>query len=360
MAIATTNTNPYVGDPTVPRKVTPTGVVLDPIQAQGPDTAPASPPVPASTPRPMAAAQTPPGGPGASAISQLPDGAGGAVTVPPPSMAPGGGFQIPSAPNINQIPNAGATIPPTGPAPVTSSAPGSVPGASTFNAGQNLIQTQIDPAASPRLLGAQNMSDAALAKVENGPDRAQLGQQYYDTFAQRAQNQFGHALTDATNQAAAHGQIGSGMLTNRYGDLTQQFNLDNTTAASDYATRALEGTIGDRLNNLNAARGAENSIYGQEANARNEVRGERGYQQSLAEQAIAQRIAQNQMEQGQQQQNFGDAATLYGLGNANNPTGAYQDAATLASSEAGSNSADVAALLRLFAQNRNPLPQGSY
>lgn len=347
MAVATNN--PYTGDPSVPRKITPQGVQLDPQQAQGPDTAPASPPVPASTPTPQAAAQTPPGGAGASAISQLPDGAGGAVTVPPPSMAPGaGGFQIPSAPNINLIPNAGTTLPPSGPAPITSSAPGSVPGASTFGADQNLIQTQVNPAASPRLLGVQGQSDQALNAVLNGPDRAQLGQQYYDTFAQRAQNQFGHALTDATNQAAAHGQIGSGMLTNRYGDLTQQFNLDNTTAASDYATRALEGTIGDRLNNLGAARGAENSIYGQEANARNEVRGERGYQQSLAEQAIAQRIAQNQMEQGQQQQNFGDAATLYGLGNLNDPTNAYQNAAGLASGEAASSSADVGALLRAY------------
>jgi hypothetical protein len=106
--------------------------------------------------------------------------------------------------------------------------------------------------------------------------------------------------------------------------------------------------------------GNENSIYGQEANARNEVRGERGYQQSLAEQAIAQRIAQNQMEQGQQQQNFGDAATLYGLGNLNDPTNAYQNAAGLASGEAASSSADVGALLRAYlAQRRNPVPEGT-
>jgi hypothetical protein len=175
--------------------------------------------------------------------------------------------------------------------------------------------------------------------VANGPDRVALGKSYYDTFATQAKGNFDRAIHDATSAAAAHGQIGSGQLTNRYGDLTEAFNRENTGAASDFATHALEGTIGDRLNTLGAARGAENSIYGQEANARNELRGERGYQQSLAEQAIAQRIAQNQMEQGQQAQDFGQAATIYGLGNQGDPTGAYQDAATLSSSEAGANSA---------------------
>jgi hypothetical protein len=346
MAVATNN--PYTGDPSVPRKITPQGVQLDPQQAQGPDTAPASPPVPASTPTPQAAAQTPPGGAGASAISQLPDGAGGAVTVPPPSMAPGGGFQIPSAPNINLIPNAGTMLPPSGPAPITSSAPGSVPGASTFGADQNLIQTQIDPAASPRLLGAQGLTDSAVSQALTGPDRFAIAKDKYDTFAANADSNFSRKVKDATNAAAAHGQIGSGMLTNEYGDLTERYKLDDNTTRANFLDDALTGTIGDRLSNANLARSNENSIYGQEANARNEVRGERGYQQSLAEQAIAQRIAQNQMEQGQQQQNFGDAATLYGLGNLNDPTNAYQNAAGLASGEAASSSADVGALLRAY------------
>jgi hypothetical protein len=376
--------NPYSGDPSVPRKVTPRGVQLDPLQAQGPDTAPASPQVPGGAP----------GAAGAMSINQLPDGAGGAVTVPPPSMAPsavgpgivggfrppssmtpgpgivggfqpppgfgsaGKGFQIPSGPNINPIPSTPATLADPAPAPITSTAPASVPGSSTFGADQNLIQTQINPAGSPRLLNTQGIADTALDKVANGPDRVALGKSYYDTFATQAKGNFDRAIHDATSAAAAHGQIGSGQLTNRYGDLTEAFNRENTGAASDFATHALEGTIGDRLNTLGAARGAENSIYGQEANARNELRGERGYQQSLAEQAIAQRIAQNQMEQGQQSQDFGQAATIYGLGNQGDPTGAYQDAATLSSSEAGANSADVAALLRLFAQRRNPVPSG--
>jgi hypothetical protein len=375
--------NPYAGDPNVPRKITPRGVTLDPLQAQGPDTAPASPQVPGSVPGVPGGPGAPQ--PGASAISQLPDGAGGAVTVPPPSMAPGAssgggiisrfrpqpgfgtgstggvgtGFQIPTKPNIDPIPTTPPMVGDPVP-PIMSSAPGSIPGTSQFGADQNLIQTQINPAGSPRLLNTQGIADAALDKVANGPDRVALGKQYYDTFATQAKGNFDRAIHDATSAAASHGQIGSGQLTNRYGDLTEAFNRENTGVASDFATHALEGTIGDRLNTLGAARGAENSIYGQEANARNEVRGERDYQRTMAEQAIAQRIAQQQMEQAGEAQDFGQAATLYGLGNQGDPTAAYQDAATLSSSEAGANSADVAALLRLFAQRRNPVPTGSY
>lgn len=250
----------------------------------------------------------------AQGITQLSDGVGGAVTVPPPTLAP---------PNVTT--------------PIT-----------PFSQGSNLIGSQINPTGTPRLLGAQQATDTALQNVTNGPDRVALGQQYYNTFAQGAQANFQRALQDATNQAAAHGQIGSGMLTNRYGDLTEAFNRDNTAAASDFATRALEGTIGDRLNALNAARGVEGSIYGEEAGNRSELRGERGYQQSLAEQAIARRIAQQQAEQGQ-------AAQLYGLGNAYDPTSAYQMAAGQYGQDAQSGYGDVGALLRLLAQQRYPV-----
>jgi hypothetical protein len=55
------------------------------------------------------------------------------------------------------------------------------------------------------------------------------------------------------------------------------------------------------------------------------------------------------MEQGQQQQDFGDAATLYGLGNLNDPTGTRTRTPPGSSSgEAASSSADVGALLRAY------------
>jgi hypothetical protein len=219
---------------------------------------------------------------------------------------------------------------------------------STFSADNNLINSQINPAASARLLSTQGLTDQALQKALNGPDRFAMAGSAYDDFAKLAGANLGRARTDATNQAAAHGQIGSGMLTNRYGDLQERFEMNDQLARSGFLRDALEGTIGDRLNNANLARTAENSIYGQDVNSRNELRGERGYQQNLAEQAIAQRIQQAQMEQGQQQQDFDNAARLYGYGNLNDPTGAYQNAAALSSQEASGAASDTAALLRAW------------
>jgi hypothetical protein len=128
--------------------------------------------------------------------------------------------------------------------------------------------------------------------------------------------------------------------------------MNDQLARSGFLREAVEGTIGDRLNNAGLARQNEASIYGQGASDRGELRDERGYQQSLAEQAIQRRIQQQLMEQSQQAQDFGQAATLYGLGQRNDPTGAYQDAASQATAEASGGGADVMALLRMLAQQR--------
>lgn len=258
--------------------------------------------------------------------------------VPNPSV--GQPALTPGAPNVNPIPTAGA---PGGAMP------------STFSADQNLINAQINPVASARLLKTQGMTDDALSKVLNGPDRFQLAKGAYDDFSKLAEANLGRQTRNLTNAAAAHGQIGSGMLTNQYGDLNERYQLNDQLARSGFLRDAVEGTVGDRLNNLGAVRGVEGSIYGQEANDRSERRTERGYQRDLAEQAILRRIQQEQMERGQETQDFDQAARLYGLGQASDPTGAYQDAAGLATTEASGGYQDVGALLRLLAQRRNPV-----
>jgi hypothetical protein len=225
---------------------------------------------------------------------------------------------------------------------------------STFTADQNLINAQINPTPSARLLGAQGQTDASLSKVLDGPDRVALASGAYDDFATRANRNFNRARTDATNDAAAHGQIGSGQLTNRYGDLEETLQENDALARSGLIRDAVTGTIGDRLNNYGAARNAENAAYGEDVGGRNELRGERGYQQSLAEQAIQRRIQQQQAEQGATQQDFQNGATLYGIGNASDPTGAYQNAAANASNEAASSSGDVGALIQAWLRSRQP------
>jgi hypothetical protein len=311
-------TDPYSANPTIPRKVTPTGVVLDPT---GTNPTPTSQPPQTDTTN-------------ATTIQQLSDGAGGAVTVPPPSLSP---LTPNMTPNINVIPGVTPTVAaPTPPAP------------GTFNAGTNLINAQVDPAASARLLSAQGLQDQTLQQAVNGPDRFKLAEGAYGDFAKLAQANLGRATQDLTGAAASHGQIGSGMLTNKYGDLNERYQLNDQLARSGFLRDALQGTIGDRLNNASLAQGAASNIYGQEAAARGETRGERDYQQQLAEQAIQRRIQQQALEQQQQGQNFAQGVTLYGLGAQADPTSAYQNAAGLSSGEATAAAGDVGALLRAY------------
>lgn len=251
-------------------------------------------------------AQSPAGGPsGPPAPTVLPDGQGGSVPVPPATLAP----------RMVQ---------------------------DTFSADSNLIDSQINGMADPRTLKLQGMQDASLEKMVNGPDRNAMALDQYKTWEADTAPDFEHDITDATDAAAAHGQIRSGQLTNQYGDLSRRRALDKTTARNRYMQQALEGSIGDTRANYSATADAAAGAEASGRSARNEQRGERDYQRSLAEQAIARRIQQNAAETG-------TALTQYQAGNsAPDPTGALGEAAGLAGAEAGQSSADMAALIRAW------------
>jgi hypothetical protein len=278
----------------------------------------------------------------ATGITQLPDGAGGAIPVPPPSV---------TGPPPNPTPL------PTGPGwegglPGTATGDPSVTPTSTFGKDNNLINTQINPAADPRLLKLQGMQDSSLERILNGPDRNAMARDQYSTWEAATAPDFEHSITDATDAAAAHGQIRSGQLTNRYGDLARQRVLDQTTARNQYMQQALEGSIGDTQRGFEDVSGAAGTAFNQGLTGREELRGERGYQRSRAEQALINRIRQQQAEQGAEAQSFGEGTTAYGLGMEGDPTGALQGASAQASDEAAAAAGDTGALLRLLAQRR--------
>lgn len=92
-----------------------------------------------------------------------------------------------------------------------------------------------------------------------------------------------------------------------------ELGLDERNAGRDFDARrtALEMALGmgnaegsDALNRFRTASDYEGSIYGNEFDARNEQRGERGYQEELARFAHEQRIRQRQMENEEQQAEF--------------------------------------------------------
>ena len=188
------------------------------------------------------------------------------------------------------------------PAPSNPGASGTGAGAGTgagnpitsFGPGNDLVSAQVNPVVSGRTGDTMSAVDAARNALSGGPNRADLASQYLSQWDQASQPQYQKDLRDATKLAAANGRLGSGMLTNSYGDLATNRANARDVAAKGFYTDALSGTINDRLNNLGALSGLESQQYGQDAANRNEVRGERGYQQGLSQQAFsndAQRLA---------------------------------------------------------------------
>jgi hypothetical protein len=101
----------------------------------------------------------------------------------------------------------------------------------------------------------------------------------------------------------------------------------------------LQGSIQDQFNKVNALSGLEGQQFGEGQSTRNELRGERGYQGSLEEQAFQRALDQWQLQQGAQQQQFNNGATETQLGDASNPSGLYAQLA-------GMSQADLQRLLQ--------------
>lgn len=130
------------------------------------------------------------------------------------------------------------------------------------------------PGTSVQPFGPGN--DLRFDAVLPSPDvnRLDLANQYFDQYAESTDPAYQQALRQATQRAAANGIIGSGMLTNTYGDVATQRAQALDLARRGFLTDALQGTIQDAINN------------------RNEVRTERDYQTQQAQQAIQDQITQ--------------------------------------------------------------------
>lgn len=226
--------------------------------------------------------------------------------------------------------------------------PGVDPNPPTFGPDDNLIDKKIEPGSDPRLIRLQGLTDDILQRMTSGPNRFDIAKQYWDEFQKETQGDYDRSFTDARNEAAAHGRLKSGILTNTYGDLAERRGRDLDVARSRYLTDALQGTIGDTRNQLADVTGVEGQAYGEGVGNRNEMRGERGYQQGLAEQALIRRIMQQAAESGLDTNAFNQAIAQWQAGQANNPTGALETGAAQAGNEAAGQSQDVEELLRML------------
>lgn len=197
----------------------------------------------------------------------------------------------------------GATPPPTPDA-----------GISEFGPGNDLRSSQINPQASDRLTGVQGRTTQGLDSLYTAPDRGQIASSQLDLLTQQSEPAFQRALQDVGRRAGALGRLGAGMTTSDLYDVTASRERALAQARQGLAADSAGQTMSDRLARLNASTGVEGQLYGQESAARNELRGERGYQTDTANQALQNRINERLMQENLLNSEFGRQQARAGLG----------------------------------------------
>ena len=216
------------------------------------------------------------GGSGTGGLPTVPDGSGGTIPVPPPVYDPQLPWEAPAPTTTSSGGSGGA--PPAGGGyngsyPIDPNITGSGRGWDELNKMFDNPMQQAGPSA--RTLKFQGMSDEAIDKILHGPDRLQIAKDYYDIFDKETEGDYQRDLKNATNLGAARGRLGSGLLTNTYGDLFERRASDKDTTKRRLLTDALQGTIGDRQAAYDAISRAEQNAFGEDAALRGENRQER-------------------------------------------------------------------------------------
>ncbi len=167
--------------------------------------------------------------------------------------------------------------------------------------------------------------DSAVSALQGGPNRQALAQSLFADYIAQSQPDFDRSLREITQRNAAGGRLGSGMYGSNLVDAATARQQDLGSYATRLAYDTAGGDIQDRLNNVNTLAGLEGQQFGQGAAQRNELRGERTYQQGVAGQAQQDAINQRLLEDQLLNSEFGRDYQRYGmlgqLGYGSNPAG---------------------------------------
>ncbi len=198
-------------------------------------------------------------------------------------------------------------------APVGAPPLAGTPPTQQFGPGNNLISTQFNPTASEGLQGVQQDIFSDLEGLRTGPSRGELASQAFSQIQEASAPRFQSELRDVGRRAATLGRIGSGVTTSELGDVqvTRERDLDllRRGLATDAAGRGLE----DRFRQLGATQGVSGQLFGQEQSGRNELRGERGFQEGLDRRAVQERVQQRALEEALLEGQFGRDFSRQGL-----------------------------------------------
>lgn len=169
-------------------------------------------------------------------------------------------------------------------------------------------------------------------------DRLGLANQYFDQYAESTNPAYEQTLRAATQRAAANGILGSGMLTNTYGDVASQRAHELDLERRGFLTDALQGTIADNAAN------------------RDELRTERGYQsqtsQDAINQALQEALIEDQLGGNAFNRQLDLAQILSGFGYSGNPDDALLQASGQQAQSADATYQQIAALLQALGQRQ--------
>jgi hypothetical protein len=183
---------------------------------------------------------------------------------------------------------------------------------------------------------ARGLSLDALEKMQNGPDRLQLAMRAMDLARKQSQEGFDQDVRKVGQNAAAFGRMGSGVVNRNLADLATQRERDLGNTSERLIMDALDNTMGDRQGLLSAALNASGQFRGEDldvggfqqglrneartertdrlgynSRSRDELRGERSFQNDMSQQALMDFIRMTQLQEGVADSQFGrDQARL--------------------------------------------------
>ena len=179
----------------------------------------------------------------------------------------------------------------------------------------------------------ENLRNKQISPGGEGQSRSELAQKTFDLIAEQGQTRFDADIRKVGQSAAKFGRIGSGLTTSRLGDVAERRNEFLGRAQRDLALRTASDEFGDRRSN------------------RNELRTERGFQDTLAQRSIENARNQRFDEDALLSSEFGRKLDIneFSLRAGSGPSGA---ADLLASDSLLPQGVDTGALFRDAAERR--------
>lgn len=219
---------------------------------------------------------------------------------PIPMTGPGPTLQRPNADTPGSLPTlqrppVGGMTPAIAP-PATGAQP-----LQPFGPGNDLRSTQINPIAGQRLQNTQAGTDVLFRSLAQGPSLSQAALDQYKLFgdAQGEERQKGIRAIGQAN--ARFGRLGSGMASTDLGNLEERLGIADARERARLASGLAFAEGDERRANLGAGAAFENQLYGEGRGQRDELRGERAYQEDVARRAQDQEVMRRQLEMAYEQ-----------------------------------------------------------